>query len=148
MIFFLTLLSYIKYWYSKLNWCSYVQMLVPNIFPPYRNYLDLNFFKLRLFYLFLFDLLYTLSLIFESLYLFLVPIVGGKIPCSLHTSTKWFHWSWCTFYFNLFDKLIGSKSKGPTNVTALLPKIGNKIDHWINFELHGLVEGLMWTQSP
>ena len=126
--------------------CMYL-MPISNIVPPFQIYVWLDFLSYS-FFLFLFDLLVALVLIIETLWLFFCPMVGGNIPCSLHTMTRLFHWLVCTLYLTRFETLIGSKENGPTNTMALSPKSGSKVDHWMNLELHGVTEGLILILSP
>ena len=128
------------------NDCMHL-MTICNIVPPFPNRFPLDLVSYS-FFLFLFDLLLTLGLITETLWLFFCPIVGSKIPCNLHTVTRLFHWSVCTLCLTRFDTLIASKENGPTNATALSPNSGNRVDHWMNLELHGVTEGLILILSP
>ena len=65
------------------------------------------------------------------------------MPKIIHASMSRTQFERWTRWRTLFAELRASKVIGPTRDTESLPRNGNKVAHWIYFELQGVLSGLI-----
>ena len=76
------------------------------------------------------------------------PSVGRKVLKRVQASISSTQCEWCIRWRTLFAEVRDSTSKGPTRETESFPCIGNKVAHWINLVLQGVVLGFISVRWP
>ena len=78
----------------------------------------------------------------------MITIVGGDIPSRVQAHINKCQLEVLTLWRTLYDASILSILKGPSKDTVYLPLRDNKVAHWINVMLQGIVLGIKRIRYP